>query len=196
VSNDVLEGKLAQVYEYICSFVESNGVPPSVREICAGVGLKSPSSVQQYLTRLQKLGYINKDTKKMRTITLPGAKKSVRVPILGRVTAGQPIFAFEEEQGCVYYEGKPGAEYFGLRVRGDSMINAGILDGDIVVVRKQETADNGTIVVALLEDEATVKRLNLEGEHAMLMPENPAYEPIDGKNCRILGKVCALMRDM
>lgn len=196
MSKEVLEGKIAQVYDYICGFVETNGVPPSVREICAGVGLKSPSSVQQYITRLQKMGYINKDSGKMRTITLPGARKSIRVPVLGRVTAGKPILAFEEEQGYVWYEGKPGAEYFGLRVTGDSMINAGILDGDIVVVRKQETAENGTVVVALLGEEATVKRLSLDGRRVMLLPENPAYQPIDGTGCRILGKVCALMRDM
>ncbi|MBR4941139.1 MAG: transcriptional repressor LexA [Clostridia bacterium] len=191
-----LEGKIAEVYEFVRGFIDSYGVPPSVREICAGVGLKSPSSVHSYLTRLQELGYINKNAKKMRTITVSGERKSVKVPIIGRVTAGKPILAFEEEQGFVYYDAKPGAEYFGLRVTGNSMINAGILDGDIVVVRKQESAENGTIVVALIEDEATVKRLSLDGKKIMLMPENPDYAPIDGTDCRILGKVCALMRDM
>ena len=193
---NVLKGKIAEVYEFVRGFIDSRGVPPSVREICAGVGLKSPSSVHLYLTRLQELGYINKDAKKMRTITLPETRKSVKVPIIGRVTAGKPIFAFEEDQGFVFYEAQPGADYFALKVTGNSMINAGILDGDIVVVRKQENASSGEIVVALLEDEATVKRLLLDGEKVTLMPENPEYEPIDGTGCRILGKVCALMREM
>ena len=194
--NTEIDGKLAEVYDFVRGFIEDHGVPPSVREICSGVGLKSPSSVHTYLKRLQELGLINKDVRKMRTIALPETKRRIKVPILGRVTAGKPVFAFEEEQGVVYYEGVPGADYFGLRVSGDSMINAGILDGDIVVVRKQETADNGTIVVALLGEEATVKRLKLDGKQVTLMPENPCYEPIDGSGCRILGKVCALMRDM
>ncbi len=194
--NNALEGKISEVYEFVCGFIDGHGVPPSVREICAGVGLKSPSSVQVYLNKLKDMGYINRDAKKMRTITLPETKKSIKVPILGRVTAGKPIYAFEEEQGFVYYDAKPGADYFGLRVTGNSMINAGILDGDIVVVRKQESADNGAIVVALLEDEATVKRLKLDGHSVTLMPENPDYAPIDGTDCKILGKVCALMRDM
>lgn len=194
--NNKVDGKLAEVYNFVREFIENNGVPPSVREICAGVGLKSPSSVHTYLTRLQELGLINKDVRKMRTITLPDTRIGMKVPILGKVTAGKPIFAFEEAQGFVYYDGKPGVDYFGLRVSGNSMINAGILDGDIVVVRRQNRADNGSIVVALLEDEATVKRLRVEGRKIMLMPENPDYAPIDGTNCRILGKVCALMRDM
>ena len=191
-----LEGRLGRIYEFVAAYIDGHGVPPSVREICAGVGLKSPSSVHGYLKKLQEQGLISMDVRKMRTITLADTRRRIKVPILGRVTAGKPVYAFEEEQGCVYYDARPGGEYFGLQVSGDSMVNAGILDGDIVVVRRQETAESGAIVVALLGDEATVKRLRIDKAGVRLMPENPKYEPIDGSGCRILGKVCALMRDM
>ncbi len=191
-----LKGRIKEVYDFIVATIEDCGVPPSVREICKGVGLSSPSSVHTYLSRLTDYGYIRKDSKKMRTISLTAPISSARVPILGKVTAGNPILAVEDITGYICYEGKPGAEYFALRISGDSMIGAGILDGDIVVVRRQESADNGSIVVALLDDEATVKRLQVENGRAILMPANPTYSPIDGSDCAILGKVCALMRDM
>lgn len=191
-----LNGKIREIYDFIVSTIEDKGVPPSVREICRGVGLQSPSSVHAYLAKLQDMGYIRKDTKKMRTISLTAPVSTSRVPIIGRVTAGSPILAVEEITGYVCYEGKPGAEYFALRVRGDSMINAGIYDGDVVIVRKQDTADSGQVVVALLDDEATVKRLRFDGGNVWLMPENPAYEPINGNACKILGRVCALTRNL
>lgn len=191
-----LKGKIKEVYDYVVKTIEENGVPPSVREICKGVRLSSPSSVHSYLSRLQELGYIKKDTRKMRTISLTSPVPMSRVPIIGRVTAGSPILAVEDITGYVCYEGRPGAEYFALRVSGDSMQNAGIYDGDVVIVRKQDTADSGQVVVALLDEEATVKRLKIDKGEIWLMPENPAYSPINGNGCRILGRVCALTRDL
>ena len=189
-----LKGKIKEVYEFIEATIHQNGVPPSVREICKGVNLQSPSSVHGYLGKLQELGYINKDTKKMRTITLTNSKGYTRVPVIGRVTAGQPIFAFEEITGYICYNAEDGGDYFALNVRGDSMVNAGILDGDIVIVRRQATARSGEIVIAMINDEATVKRLKIDGNDIWLLPENPAYSPINGNHCEILGKVCSLSR--
>ncbi len=190
-----LNGKIREVYEFIEATILSEGLPPSVREICRGVGLRSPSSVQGYLDRLCEMGYIRKDDRKMRTITLVGTEPGVRVPVLGRVTAGVPILAVENVTGYLYCNpGEPG-EYFALNVRGDSMINAGIWDGDTLIVRRQQTASNGEIVVALLEDEATVKRLQLQNGKVWLMPENEAYSPIDGRKCTILGRVVGLSRN-
>lgn len=191
-----LKGKIKEVYDFIVKTIDDYGVPPSIREICKGVRLQSTSSVHSYLTKLQDLGYIRKDSKKMRTISLAAPAAMSRIPIVGRVTAGEPILAVEEITGYVCYETKPGAEYFALRVKGDSMINAGILDGDVVIVRKQEYASSGQVVVALLDDEATVKRLLVESGNIWLMPENPAYAPINGNGCKILGRVCALTRNL
>ena len=189
-----LKGKIKEVYEFIEATINKNGVPPSVREICKGVNLQSPSSVHGYLEKLQELGYISKDSKKMRTITLTNSKGYTRVPVIGRVTAGQPILAFEEVTGYICYNTDDNGDYFALNVTGDSMINAGILDGDLVIVRRQATARNGEIVIAMIDGEATVKRLKIEGNDIWLLPENPAYAPIDGNRCDILGKVCSLSR--
>lgn len=194
-----LKGRKKQIYDYIAETLEERAYPPSIREICEAVGLRSPSSVHAYLKELQQDGLIQMDDRKMRTITLAGRTGSspTRVPILGKVTAGQPILAVEEVLGYVFFDpGRTGGEYFALHVSGESMLNAGILDGDIVIVHQQPSADNGDIVVALLEEEATVKRLVREKGKVWLMPENENYSPIDGKHCTILGKVCALVRNL
>ncbi|MBR5519197.1 MAG: transcriptional repressor LexA [Clostridia bacterium] len=189
-----LKGKIKEVYEFVESTIRSNGLPPSVREICKGVNLQSPSSVHGYLNRLQELGYIRKDSRKMRTITLANTQSYARVPVIGRVTAGNPILAFEDVTGYICYNTEENGEFFALNVTGNSMINAGILDGDVVIVRKQATAQNGEIVIAMIDGEATVKRLKLDNGKIWLMPENPDYAPIDGSNCSILGRVCSLSR--
>ena len=189
-----LKGKIKEVYEFVESTIRANGLPPSVREICKGVNLQSPSSVHSYLNRLQELGYINKDSRKMRTITLTNSQSYARVPVIGRVTAGSPILAFEDVTGYICYNTEESGDFFALTVTGNSMINAGILDGDVVIVRKQSTARNGEIVIAMIDGEATVKRLQADGSQIWLMPENPDYDPIDGTNCTILGRVCSLSR--
>lgn len=172
-----------------------DGVPPSVREICAAAGIKSTSTVHAYLKVLEDEGYITRKSGLNRAIRVPG-ENVARVPLLGRVTAGKPILAIEEVEDYVPYSGsgyQPG-ELFALRVVGDSMINAGILNGDIVIVRKTPTADNGEIVVALIGDEATVKRIYRENGHIRLQPENEAYEPIIVEEAVVLGKVISLLR--
>ena len=169
-----------------------DGLPPTVREICAAAGLKSTSTVHAYLKVLEEEGYINRQSGLNRAIRLPG-ESVARVPLLGKVTAGQPILAVENIEGYVPWEAEAGC--FALRVRGDSMIEAGIFDGDKVVVRPQQTAENGEIVVALLGDSATVKRLRRRSGEVWLMPENPAYDPIDGREAQILGKVKAVIRE-
>ncbi len=189
-----LKGKIKEVYDFIELTINRDGIPPSVREICRGVHLQSPSSVHGYLNRLQELGYISKNPGKMRTLMLTCNKGITRVPVIGRVTAGQPILAFEEVTGYLCYNTDAPGDYFALNVTGDSMIEAGILDGDIVIVRRQNTAQNGEIVIAMINGEATVKRLKQDGRQIWLMPANPAYQPIDGTDCTILGRVCSLSR--
>lgn len=191
----ILSPMRQKIMDYISKYTDENGYPPSVREICQAVGLRSPSTVHTHLKILQEAGLLDKDQGKTRAITLkshaPGVKK---IPVLGVVTAGQPILMQQDILGYIPFEYQSG-EYFALRVRGDSMVGAGILDGDAVVVRRQDTADNRAIVVAMLEDEATVKRLRRVKGHVRLMPENPAYQPIDGDNAQILGLVVAVYRE-
>ncbi len=179
--------------EHILQFLESytaeHGFAPSVREIAAATGLKSTASVQYHLNRLQEEGRIHHGGGK-RTLSLPVRQGAV--PLVGVVTAGAPILAVENVLGYVPWEGETGC--FALRVRGDSMVNAGILPEDIVIVRPQDTADHGQIVVALLEDEATVKRLYRKDGKVLLIPENPAYEPIESEDIRILGRVKGVVR--
>lgn len=200
-----------KIYDYIARTLVEQGYPPSVREIGAAVGLKSPSTVHFHLKHMEELGVIKKSGRKGRTITLtkpaqtaaPAAKQAAeeieppagRVPIVGSVAAGTPILAQEciEDYLTFDTDGRDG-EYFALRVRGESMLNAGILPGDLVVVHQQREAHNGEIIVALIEDEATVKRLKRKGSEVWLMPENDAYSPIDGRNASILGKVSAVIR--
>lgn len=184
-----------QIYDYLCSVIPQQGYAPSVREICDAVGLKSPSTVHFHLKRLQERGLIEKGDCKGRAIVLTGRTERNRIPVLGDVAAGSPILAQECIDDYLTFDcdGREN-EYFALRVRGESMLKAGILPGDLVVVRRQQTAQNGEIVVALLGEEATVKRLSRRNGEIWLLPENDAYQPIDGTNAEVLGKVTAVVR--
>ena len=184
--------KREEILQFLTQFVGENGYAPSVREICTAVGLQSTATVHYHLSALRDAGLIEMDDMKKRAISLPESRRADRIPVVGVVTAGVPILAVENIEGYLPWDGERGC--YALRVRGDSMINAGILDGDKVVVRPQQTADNGEIVVALLDDSATVKRFHKDGSTVWLMPENPAYEPIDGTQAQILGKVKAVIR--
>jgi len=184
--------KQEKILEFLTDYVNEKGYPPSVREICAAVGLKSTATVSYHLTELKKQGRIQGETNKRRAIAIPETQRG-RIPVLGVVQAGMPILAVENVEGYLPWDGD--SSCFALRVRGDSMVNAGILEGDKVVVRPQPDADNGDIVVALLEDEATVKRLWRENGAVWLLPENPAFRPIDGREATILGKVKAVIRE-
>lgn len=193
-----LSPKQQQIYDYIISFSAEHGYPPSVREIGAYVGLKSPSTVHFHLKGLESAGLIHKAEGKTRSITVSPSETETpedKVPVVGSVAAGSPILAQEciEDYLTFDTDGRPG-EYFALRVRGESMKYAGILPGDLVVVHQQSDARSGEIVVALFEDEATVKTLRRKDGHVWLMPENPDYDPIDGEGCAILGKVTAVVR--
>ncbi len=192
-----LTEKQKRILDYINEFTLKQGYPPSVREICNEVGLRSPSTVHCHLKRLRELGYLQRDDGRTRSLSVRGgAAMTPQVPILGRVTAGMPSLAIEHIEGYIPYENAgTGKDYFALKINGESMIGAGIMDGDIIIVRRQQTARNGQIVVALIEDEATCKRLLLEHEEVWLMPENEAYPPINGENCSILGVVTAVYRD-
>ena len=185
-----------RIYEYIASCIREQGYPPSVREIGEAVGLKSPSTVHFHLKHLEEAGVIEKGAGKGRAITLTApAVPEDKIPIVGNVAAGSPILAEEcIEDYLTFDTGGRQNEYFALRVRGESMLGAGILPGDLVVVHRQQTANNGEIVVAMIEDEATVKRLSRRNGHTWLLPENDAYSPIDGTYAQILGKVAAVVR--
>ena len=184
-----------QIYEYLQTVIPRQGYAPSVREICEAVGLKSPSTVHFHLKRLQERGLIEKGDFKGRAIVLTQPRQRDRIPILGSVAAGTPILAQECIDDYLTFDcGGRENEFFALRVRGESMLKAGILPDDLVVVRRQQSANNGEIVVALLEDEATVKRLSRQGGAVWLLPENDAYQPIDGTNAQVLGKVTAVVR--
>ena len=193
-----LTGKQQQIYDFIVSFSNQNGYPPSVREIGEHVGLKSPSTVHFHLKGLEEAGLIAKAEGKTRAITVTGPHAEPerdQIPVVGSVAAGSPILAQEQVEDYLTFEtGDKAGEYFALRVRGESMKYAGILPGDLVVVHQQPDARNGEIVVALFEDEATVKTLRRKDGHTWLLPENPDYEPIDGDGCTILGKVTAVVR--
>jgi len=201
-----------KIYDYIVLSIQKQGYPPSVREIGEAVGLKSPSTVHFHLKNLEQAGMIEKREGKGRAIALTHAVAAQsqapravivpeietpanQVPIVGNVAAGSPILAEEcIEDYLTFDTGGRDGEYFALRVRGESMLNAGILPGDLVVVRRQPTANNGEIVVAMLEDEATVKRLSRKNGQIWLLPENDAYSPIDGTYAQVLGKVAAVVR--
>jgi repressor LexA len=185
-----------KIYEYLAERSQ-DGVPPSVREICKAVGLRSTSSVQANLDALEEAGYISRDPLLKRSIRVLGQVENVTsVPLVGTVTAGMPILAVEQIEGYIPYSGRVSRDkpLFALRVRGDSMINAGILDGDIVISEKTPDAANGDIVVAMIEDEATVKRFFKDSTCFRLQPENDAYEPILSTEVTILGKVVAVLR--
>ena len=200
-----LTRKQQQIYDFILEFTSAHGYPPSVREIGAAVGLKSPSTVHFHLKGLEEAGVIVKAEGKTRAISLPGAPlgpvaeeedpHADQIPVVGNVAAGSPILAQEciEDYLTFDTQGLSG-EHFALRVRGESMLNAGILPDDLVVVHRQQEARNGEIVVALFEDEATVKTYQNRDGHVWLLPENPDYEPIDGADAQIIGKVVAVVR--
>lgn len=188
---------------HIRRFSEEHGYPPSVREICQAVGLTSSSTVHSHLAALEKKGFIRRDPSKPRAIEVlrDGAmrptKRTVALPIVGRVAAGSPLLAEQniEDILILSQDFLRGDDHFALRVRGDSMIGAGIHDGDLLIVRRQQTAANGDIVVVLLEDEATVKRFFRERDHVRLQPENPAVAPVVVRgDVAIEGKAVGLIR--
>lgn len=191
-----LTSKQQQIYDYIIAFTDEHGYPPSVREIGEYVGLKSPSTVHFHLKGLQNAGLITQAEGKTRAISIVGdGPKKDKVPVVGNVAAGSPILATEcIEDYLTFDTGGLTGEHFALRVRGESMLYAGILPDDLVVVHQQQDARNGEIVVAMLEDEATVKTLQRKNGKTWLLPENPDYEPIDGDYAQILGKVVAVVR--
>ena len=205
-----------KIYDYIAQALREQGYPPSVREIGEAVGLKSPSTVHFHLKHMEELGVLTKGAGKGRALTLAqpmqgetpdgapvqaapvqeeAAPAADRIPVVGTVAAGSPILAEEcIEDYLTFDTGGREGEYFALRVRGESMLNAGILPGDLVVVRQQQTCNQGEIVVAMIDDEATVKRFSRKNGHVWLLPENDDYEPIDGTYAQILGKVVAVVR--
>ena len=185
-----------KIYDYIVACIREQGYPPSVREIGEAVGLKSPSTVHFHLKHLEEAGVIEKGAGKGRAIALTAPEvPEDRVPIVGNVAAGSPILAQEcIEDYLIFDTGGRSGEYFALRVRGESMLNAGILPGDLVIVHRQATCSNGEIVVAMIEDEATVKRFSRQNGHVWLLPENEDYQPIDGTYASILGRVIAVIR--
>lgn len=183
----------------ILDFIRSRSIgdiPPTVREICAELKIKSTSTVHKYINQLVEEGYLIKEDGQNRTLRLP-SEDTVSVPLVGTVTAGIPITAIENIDSYVSFSGYKGdpKELFALNVRGDSMINCGIFDKDVVIVRRTPTAANGEIVVALIDDSATVKRFYKENGHFRLQPENDDYEPIITNEVSILGKVIALIRE-
>ena len=182
------------ILTFVNDFVQENGFAPSVREIGEAVGLRSTASVSYHLNQLQEKGLLLSPGAKGRKRAIVTARRPGQIPIVGVVTAGIPILALENQEGTISWEGDPSC--FALRVRGDSMINAAILDGDMVVVRPQANADDGQIVVARIGDEATVKRLHRRNGEIWLMPENEAYSPIDGTEAEIIGIVKAVIREL
>ena len=194
--------KQSEILEYIKSQILNKGYPPSVRDICSAVNLKSTSSVHAHLESLEKNGYIRRDPTKPRTIEIIDdnfnltRREMVNVPVLGQVAAGEPILAVDNITGYfpIPSEFMPNEETFILTVKGDSMINIGIYNGDQIVVEKCNTAENGEIIVALIDDSATVKRFYKENGHIRLQPENDFMDPIIVDHCMILGKVIGLMR--
>ena len=184
--------KADMILEFVNQFVQENGYAPSIREIGQAVGLSSTASVSYHLQQLQAKGLLMSPGKG-RKRSVVTAQRPGQIPVVGVVTAGQPILAVENREGMMAWEGEPGC--FALRVRGDSMINAGIFSGDKVVVRPQQNADDGQIVVARIEDEATVKRLSRKNGQIWLLPENDDYEPIDGTYAEIIGIVKAVVRE-
>lgn len=185
--------KAELILDYVNRFVQENGYSPSIREIGAAVGLNSTASVSYHLRALQEKGILMAPPVKGRKRAIVTGVRPGQIPVIGVVTAGLPILAYENQEGTMAWDGEPGC--FALRVRGDSMIDAGILDGDKVVVRPQQTADDGQIVVARIGDEATVKRLRRRNGEVWLMPENQAYAPIDGSEAELIGLVKAVYRE-
>lgn len=192
---DKISEKQNAIFQYIREIISQRGVAPSVREIGEAVGLRSTSSVQHNLNALENAGYIKRDANLKRTIRICGSAENVNmVPLIGTVTAGMPILATQQIEDYIAISCVKGKDLFALHVKGDSMIDAGILDGDIAIIEQTPVAENGDIVVALIDDEATVKRFYKENGHFRLQPENDKYEPIIVESCSVLGKVKTLIR--
>ena len=197
-----ISDKQKQILEYIKQEILNKGYPPTVRDICDAVGLKSTSSVHSHLESLEKNGYIRRDPTKPRAIEIIDynfnmvRREVVNVPLVGQVAAGQPILADENISSYfpVPAEYMPKGQSFMLKVKGESMINAGIFDGDHIIVEQQNTARNGDIIVALMDDSATVKTFYKEDGHIRLQPENDTMDPIIVPDCQILGKVFGVFR--
>lgn len=193
--------KQSEIYNFIKAQIQSKGYPPAVREICLAVGLKSTSTVHGHLERLEKKGYIRRDPTKPRAIELikdsVTRKELIDIPIIGKITAGQPILAVENVEDTFTIPlnfTKTQNELFMLKVSGSSMIEAGILDGDLAIIEKVNTCKNGEIVVALIENEATIKRFFKEEGHIRLQPENSTMSPIIVEDCSILGILVGIYR--
>ena len=204
MSTGKISAKQQEILEYIKESILNKGYPPAVREICEAVHLSSTSSVHSHLETLEKNGYIRRDPTKPRTIEICDdsfqmmRREMTSIPVIGRVAAGQPILATENIQGYfpLPVEHVPNADTFILKVKGESMINAGIFDGDIIFVEKTNNVRNGDTVVALIDDSATVKTFYKEAGHIRLQPENDSMEPIIVENCEIIGKVFGVFRLM
>lgn len=207
-----LTKKQQEVFNFIKNYIEKNGYPPAVRDICKGVNLSSPSSVHAHINSLVEMGYLKKDLLKKRAISISDDYKEesdiykgkengidyLEVPVIGQVAAGQPILAAEnvERTFPLPMDFAKNKDVFMLRVKGDSMINAGIFDGDYVIVRREDTASNGNIIVALIDDSATVKTFYKENGYFRLQPENDYMEPIIVNELKVLGRVIGLIRMM
>jgi repressor LexA len=193
--------KQKEVYVFLKKFTEDKGYPPSVREICEAVGLRSTSTVHGHLKRLEKKGMIKRDPTKPRALEITELslykKEMIEIPIVGKVTAGMPILAVENIEDTfsmpIHFI-KNSSELFILKVSGESMIDAGIMDGDLAIIEKIDKVENGEIAVALMEDEATIKRFYKESDHIRLQPENKTMSPIIVEDCVILGKLVGLYR--
>ena len=200
MSENTLNAQEQRVLEYIKKQIKDTGYPPSVREICAALGFKSTSSAHQYIWRLAEKGYIDKGDLKTRAIKVVGTEPTISIPVVGKVAAGEPILATENIEDYMsigesfFSKDSLRNDNFILKVQGESMINAGINDGDYIIVSKQSTALNGQIVVAMIDGEATVKRFYKEKDYIRLQPENDNMDPIIATDVQIIGKVIGLFR--
>ena len=200
MNNTTLNHQEERVFKYIKEKIQTTGYPPSVREICAALGFKSTSSAHQYIERLADKGYISKDDLKTRAIKIVGTESTIPLPIVGKVAAGEPILAQENIEDyfsigeSFFNKDSLKNDNFILKVQGESMINAGINNGDYIIVSKQNTARNGQIVVAMIDGDATVKTFYKEKDHVRLQPENDTMEPIIVRDVEIVGKVIGLFR--
>lgn len=199
--HELLSGKQSDILNFIKKQIREKGYPPTVREICAGVGLSSTSTVHGHLERMEKKGILKRDKTKTRAIEIVedsfNRKELINIPLIGTVTAGVPILAFENIEDTFSIPSgyvKSTKELFMLRIKGESMIEAGILNGDLAIIEKDNTAENGEIVIALIDNDATLKRFYKEKDHIRLQPENSSMDPIIVKDCTILGKLVGLYR--
>lgn len=198
--NTTLNVQEKRVFDYLKEQIREKGYPPSVREICAALGFKSTSSAHQYISRLAEKGYIDKGDLKTRAIKIVGDEPTISIPIVGKVAAGEPILAQENIEDyfsigeSFFTQSDLKNDTFVLKVQGESMINAGINNGDYIIVTKQNTARNGQIIVAMIDGDATVKTFYKEKDYVRLQPENDTMEPIIVKDVQIVGKVVGLFR--